>query len=183
MTEETQGLPGPPTRPALPEAQDLAQGLGVLVYNTLNHHWFSDTDEREALVAYYALVAGCLTRTEELLFRMVGQDLTVNGAAPREVERYIEALLAQMEALQMGNIMLRRGITVDELHRLVHLMASTLDELESLGGFAGALAARGISNVASRTVVYREIAEDDVVVSGKALASAAGAAAPGAGSE
>ncbi len=89
--------------PVLPEAQALAQGLGMLVHNTLNRHWFSSTDERETLVEYYALVSGCLTRSEELAFRLVGEVLSVNGTTATVNERYAQTLTVQMQIQQAGN--------------------------------------------------------------------------------
>ncbi|MCE9614686.1 MAG: hypothetical protein K8T26_10450 [Lentisphaerae bacterium] len=161
-----------PSPSLLPEAHELARGLGLLVHNTLNHHWFSSTDERETLVSFYALVSGCLTRGNELVFRLVGDALTVNGVPPKEEERYITTLIEQMTALDVGNFVLRRGITVEELAAAVHLLTQEPEVLLQAGGFASALAGRGAGHVSSKTIVYREVADDEVVLQRKDVEAA-----------
>jgi hypothetical protein len=155
------------------DVQALAQGLGLLVHNTVHRHWFSATDQHESVAAFYALFVGCLTRTDEVVFRTAGGMLTVNGEAPKEMDRAMTTLVEQFQALRVGNVALRRGVTIDELERFVGVLATPAANVGEGDDFSAALAAQGVSHVGFRTVMYRELSDDDVVVSRRALESVA----------
>jgi hypothetical protein len=125
------------------------------------------------VAAFYALFVGCLTRTDEVVFRTAGGMLTVNGEAPKEMDRAMTTLVEQFQALRVGNVALRRGVTIDELERFVGVLATPAANVGEGDDFSAALAAQGVSHVGFRTVMYRELSDDDVVVSRRALESVA----------
>lgn len=151
------------------EVHDLAQGLGLLVHNSLHHHWFSPRDEKETLAAFFALVARCLKGSTELAFRVTGTVLTINGQVPRNDEHYVKTLMAQLQSHGVGNVAMRQGISIAEVGHLVALLASEPADVQKEGGFAALLSARGGEHVTSRAMVYRELSDDEVVVSRRAF--------------
>jgi hypothetical protein len=153
-----------PSVPTAPEALRLVQELGMLVYNTHYHHWFSKTDEHDAQVAYFALVTGVLTRCPEIVFRMVKDDLTVNGVAVPADDRLAQNLRERMKALQVDNFAFMRGLGANSLAGLLEVLSAEATAIATTGGFTKALAGRKVANVSSRTIVYREVTEDEVVV-------------------
>ncbi|MDA0576547.1 MAG: hypothetical protein O3B24_00440 [Verrucomicrobia bacterium] len=159
------------TLPALPEVDDLAQGLGLLVYNSRRRHWFSSTDERETLVGYCALASGCLTRVPEISFKLVADVLTVNGHIPGEDARYVRELREQMRDLHVGNFVLQRGLTIDDLIPFVRLLSRDAEDLQGTENFSAELVALGVSSVAAKTLHYREVGTDEVVLSKQAAAA------------
>ncbi len=162
------------------EAQQVATGLALLVHNTLRHHWFSATDARETLVAYYAQVSGVLTRVPEIPLRVAGETLRVGDTPPREVDRPIETLVAQFKLHRISQVAFRRGIALAELQRFVDILVAGApapdsgaeDPVQALVEVAGA-------HIGFRTFRDREMSEDDVVLSRQELAAAGVAAAEG----
>ena len=70
-------------------------------------------------------------------------------------------------------------MTLEELALVVGLLASEATPGEGDGAFAAALLSSGVGHISAKTIVYRELNEDDVVISRQELGAQGGGATAG----
>jgi len=160
----------PPLEPS--RAQELAENLAQLVYNTRNHNWLSDADRDGAVAAFFNTVSALLDDCPELSFRLKGESMTINGQEVGQVSHLVEVFVRHLGVLNVNNFSMHAGLAGDAFSDLLHLFSAEPYEVEELGGFTAALEAGDVKNVVSKTIIYREVAEDDVVLSRSQLDAA-----------
>ncbi|MDA0989630.1 MAG: hypothetical protein O3A51_02620 [Verrucomicrobia bacterium] len=154
---------------ALADAQELVRVFGLLFSNTLKKNWLSKTDEAETLAACFVVVDQKLKTVKDITFRIVGTQLTVNGTAMDSADPIVSAFIDNFKRQVIDNVTLQRGLTQKVLADLMEVMTADVGAIEELGGFAAALVSCGIKHVTSRNIIYKEVAEDDVIVSKEEL--------------
>lgn len=147
------------------ELTRLTQGLCLLVVNTVEKKWLSKSDSNETLAYCFHILSHVLETVDEVIFRLRGETLEVNRTDMDSESPTIAAFAAQMKTLGIDNFEIKKGITSETLSGLLGVFCAPPGQIEQLGGFSSAVQAVGIQNVSSKTIVYREVSEDDVVVS------------------
>jgi hypothetical protein len=133
----------------------------LIIANTMEHRWLSPTDARDAIREGYRLWTALLAQTGELMLRALGERIEGNGyALPGDAGR----LVSQMGALDTRCLVLLPGLAAEDFAKVLEILAAAPDELRALGGFAECAKRVGLSGVAARSFVLREVTEDEVVV-------------------
>ena len=154
------------------DSRRLAQGIGLLIYNTVHHNWLSKTDETETLASCYNMVTSGLEHVPEIVFRVRGDRLSVDGETIDQTDLVVRALVQQLRQQGIDNFSLKKGIKRESLAGLIEVITADPAAIRELGGFASALAACKLEHVTSKTVVYKEVDDSEVVVSREDLAKA-----------
>ena len=106
-----------------------------------------------------------LWKTADAVFNLADDELLVNNSTVEQKNALIKHFVEHLEARDISNFTLKRGMTREQFDGFVEVLTAQPVELQQLGEFSGAIAAVGLNEVVStRKVVYREIAEDEVVV-------------------
>lgn len=153
----------------VPGTEELMASLALVVSNTLGHQWFSKTDRDDTIDDCFRRLTEALDAVPEITFRLAGTSLSINDVVIQGASRHIDAWVRQMDALQIGNFMVQRGLSRNSFNGLIEILTARPEEIEQLGGFANALTACGVEHVTRRNVIFREITEDETVVARDAL--------------
>ncbi len=125
-----------------------------------------------------------LWKTTDAVFNLADEDLLVNNSTVEQKNALIKHFVEHLEARDISNFTLRQGMSREQFDGFVEVLTAQPVELQQLGEFSGAIAAVGLNEVVStRKVVYREIAEDEVVVEKDKLDKLGGADGAGGSSE
>ena len=148
----------------VPQAYPLARALGIIVKNTMTRCWLSRRDAQQVIDTAYALLARALAQHEEIVVQVLPTSLSVNGAPLRRTSPETQSLVDQLNHLEVKRFTIVPGGDEGEFARLVDVLSRRPETVLRAGGFAAVLAAEHIDHVRARKVVYREVAEDQVIV-------------------
>ena len=154
------------------DAIHIAVAISRLIINTIDQNWLSKMDETEGVADCFDQFSAALAKTGEITIRVAGDTLKVNQHEVIDADPAVKRLTEQISALGINNFTMEHGMTTDTLANLLEVLSATSNDIEALGGFATALEKCGIDHIQSRTVIYREVTEDDVVVSREHLKQA-----------
>ena len=154
------------------QAQQVATGVSQLVFNTLNHAWLSQRDEADGIAAFYNTLSGFLDVCHEISLRVVGDVLKINEHEVSDEETLIRDLARQLTKLGTNHVAFHRGLSATSFGNLLEVICANPKDVEALGGLASAIQQCGIENVSSKTIILKEVDEDDVVMSQEELDSA-----------
>jgi hypothetical protein len=147
------------------EADLVAVAISRLVINTIDHNWLSKSDETEGVSDSFNEFSSALEKVGEITIRVFGDSLKVNQHEVMEADPSVQRLAEQVNALGINNFTMEHGMTTETLANLLEVLSAEPADIEALGRFAAALEKCGIEHIQSKTLVYREVTEDDVVVS------------------
>ncbi|MDA0323078.1 MAG: hypothetical protein O2923_10240 [Verrucomicrobia bacterium] len=147
------------------ELTRLTDGIALLVVNTLHNNWLSNTDAQETLAYCYRLLSTILEKTADVTFRIRGDVLEINAVEMGRESATIQAFIQQLKVVGVDNFSVKQGVEPKTLSGLLEILTASPREIQQLGGFSSAVDAVGIRNVSSKTIVYKEVTEDDVIVS------------------
>ena len=154
------------------QAQQVAAGISQLVYNTLNHAWLSKKDETEGIAAFYDYLTQSLDTSHEIALRIAGDVIRINEHEIIDDDKLIQDLGNQLAKLGINHLAFHHGLSAAGLRNLREVICADPNDIEALGGFASAIEQCGIESVSSKTIVFKEVADEDVVISQEELESA-----------
>jgi len=143
----------------------LADGIALLVVNTLHHNWLSKTDAQETIAYCYRLLSTILKKTADVTFRIRGDALEINALEMDPESATIQAFIQQLKAVGVDNFSVKQGVEPKTLSGLLEVLTASPREIQQLGGFTSAVDAIGVRNVSAKTIVYKAVTADDVIVS------------------
>ncbi|MFU8779699.1 MAG: hypothetical protein ACNA71_01580 [Kiritimatiellia bacterium] len=144
-------------------AESLIRSLGMIITNS-HVYGLQHGVTRNAIDACFQHV-GMIFRAGDAAVSMSEDDLTVNGVAIEQKNPLIKSFVAHLEKQDITNFTLRSGMTREQFEAFKEILLAPAGDLQQLGGFAGAIAAIGLSDVVTtKKVTYVEVAEDEVVV-------------------
>lgn len=151
--------------PTVPDLDALVEAAGLIVSNHAASMWLSDSDQRETEDRGYGFMNAALDACGELDLRVRPDGITVNGQAPAVATDQIQALTEQLNRLDVGGFRLTAGLSREHFAQLMEILGARPEELAQLGGLKAMVEQFKIDHVQARNVVYREIEEDDIVIS------------------
>jgi hypothetical protein len=164
----------PETTPGIDpgQAQQIATGISQLIYNTLNHAWLSKRDETDGVAAFYNTLTEFLGVCDEIALRVAGDVMKINEHEVSDEEKVIRDFARQLTKLGTNHLAFHPGLSATAFGDLLEVICASPDDVEALGGLASAIQQCGIEHVSSKTIVFREVDEADVVISQEELDSA-----------
>lgn len=158
----------------LPGLEPLLDVLGLIVGNHRHQRWLSDSDLRDTVNEGFNRLRSAFRHSMELEFRLQPPDgLLVNQQEPEAVSEQARAFVEQLKALQLNSFTVDSRVARREFSDFMEILGARAEEIEQLGGLPDVLKRFKIDHVRIKRIVYREVDEDDVIV------SRGGPAAPG----
>lgn len=144
-------------------AEALVRAVGLILSNS-TVYGASHSVTKQAAEACFKLLVD-LWKTTDAVFNLTDEELLVNNTAVEQKNALIKHFVEHLEARDISNFTLRQGMSRDQFDGFVEVLTAQPAELQQLGEFSGAISAVGLSDVVStRKVVYREVAEGEVVI-------------------
>ena len=144
---------------------NLCRHLGLILKNNQLGYWLSRRDADEAEANCFHVVETVLQDAPEVEFLVGHEDLTVNGCTFAADAPYIESLMGHLAERDIRNFSLLRGLTLAEFRHIIKTLGQPPETLDGAGGLTAVLRASGIQSLHARSVVYKAVAEDEIVVS------------------
>ena len=154
---------------------DFIQSLFTVVLNSLTASWLSASDALDAKGLCFKTLTQVLQEDQSISFNLNFNQLIINGSPVDLGNPRMNMVISQLGRLECGRILIEPGITQDEFERLVELFCSKPEDVKEIGGFIEALQRHEIKHVTSKKVSYREIADEEEIISKSQMARVVGA--------
>jgi hypothetical protein len=146
----------------------------LMIANSRFGRWLSAGDARDALRECHRCWQALLAHTGDLTLRAVGERLEGNGCLASAAACAPDGLMERMNALDTRCLVFRQGLGEPDLAKALEILGAEKADLDALGGFAETAKRVGLEGVTARSIVLREVAEDEQVIRREALERAAG---------
>ena len=162
----------PVNAPTPEEAEALVRSIGLVYTNAtlygLNHKVTKKSSEDS-----FVLLSKALETYSELNFNITDDVMMVNGTAVDSRNPVTDSFIRHLIQIEVPSFSIDRGLAADKFADVIELLNAKPDELKQLGGFASILVSANIEHVRAKKMVYKRIAEDDVVLSKEKMAGIA----------
>ncbi len=148
----------------LADADKLIQAMATLVNNTLHHYWLSNSDAHDATIECASLAIKILDEYEEIAFRIFDGALLLNGMTIEKKTAAIKILAQHLTDLEIHNFSLLKGLSDNDFIKLIEILGATPFEIKQLGGFQKLLADFDLKHIEAKTLIFREITEEETIV-------------------
>lgn len=165
MDERTQKESGPEQELAVTGAESFVETVGLILKNNQLHYWLSPRDADEAVGRCFETLRGLLTGTEPLTVHCGHDSMSVDEVPVNAGIPHVNSLIYHLNARNIHEFAIAPDVTLEQFTQFMAALEVSPDEVEEQGGFASVVGARDIENVAVRTVVYKEVADDEIVLS------------------
>ncbi len=142
----------------------LVRSVGLILRNTEMRCWLSSYDKRQAVGAGYALLNQLLEASGRVNFKLTDGVISINGEPVLPDNLIVGNLVKHLADREIYDFSFDKGLVVEEFERVLDLISKTPEQLEAAGGCVSAAGELDISGFTVRNVVYREVAEDQLVI-------------------
>lgn len=101
----------------------------------------------------------------EITFSLSEGGILINGNPVESKNPLVRTLVAHLQEREIGGFSFVKGLTREKFHEIISILNSKPNEIKQSGGFASLVTSRSLDGIKVRQVVYRQIFEDDIVVS------------------
>lgn len=155
------------------QTRRLFWNIAVILVNTIRHYWLSPTDANSATHACYEQLAVLLKTCDQISVRIINDQLVINGNNVEDDPTTIGPFVNHLISAGIDNFTIHAGVTPDEFQKFITLATSQPDQIKSEGGFVAMLEKNQVKGITSKKMIFREIADEEVVVSKKDMEAAA----------
>ena len=142
----------------------LIDSLAMVVRNTVENNWLSYSDEHDTVAAAFANIESALATGQVVTLARIGNEIRVNQSQIRSDSPQLKSLVTILTRRDINNITFEPGFTMPGFQEFIEVFRVLPEELAMLGGFASALEHIGLPGVRSQRVVFKQVAEDQMVV-------------------
>jgi len=150
------------------DVEELIRTMG-LAFSNASLYGGAHKVTRRAVARCFSVLSRILERCEEVTFIVGGEDLLINDHQIDAKGHLNRAFLASLSNLEIDSFSLLRGVSPEQLGTLIEIMRTYTSPTRVPGAqgadFAAELAANGLEMVRVKKVKYRQVAEDEEVVS------------------
>jgi len=143
----------------------LVETIGLILKNNQLHYWLSPRDADEAVDGCFRMLRDLLRAAEQVTIHCSLDEISVNEETVDAQNANIASLIYHFNARNIHEFVLGPDITIDQFRQFMAALEMSPDAIQDEGGFANVIENRCIDNVVVRTVVYKEVANDEVVLS------------------
>lgn len=154
------------------EAGEVVRALGTIFSNSFLYgpeHGVT----KKAVEDAFAILQVVFGRGQEVSFNLSDDELIVNGMTLELKNPLMRMLATHLADMEISSFTINHELTKDDFLKLVDLLNQKPTDLVAAGGFPAGVKERGIGGVATKSIVYKAVTEDEVVVSKDALDAAA----------
>jgi hypothetical protein len=148
-----------------PVANVFVETIGLIIKNNQLHYWLSPRDADEAVDRCFGVLRDLLRAAEQVTVHCSHDELLVNEGAIGAESAHVTSLIHHLNARHIHEFAIGPEVTIEQFRQFMAALEIPPDAMEQEEGFANIIASRGIDNIAVRTVVYKEVADDEVVLS------------------
>ncbi|MCK5849648.1 MAG: hypothetical protein KAH23_01940 [Kiritimatiellae bacterium] len=149
----------------LSECAHFAQLFGLIINNTANSYWFSDSDTKNATnECFEGLVSAFAVSGDKIEIDVIGESLTMNDEVVDIDDHLIGVFAQHLRSLDIASFVVMKGIDSAEFEKLVEVLSARPDEMVQLGGFSNVLKQFNMAHVHAISVKYERVSDDDAVV-------------------
>ncbi len=159
-----------PCAPTAEEAEALIRAMGLAYSNTLLYGLTHKVTLRSMEDAFEKITAA-LDRFGELNFSLAEEALMINGSAVETRNPVTAGYVRHLAEIDAPSFSLEQGLSPDHFAVLLKILNAKPEELQPLGGINAALASANLEHVRARRMIYKRMAEDDVVLSREKMAA------------
>ncbi|MFO7869931.1 MAG: histidine kinase dimerization/phospho-acceptor domain-containing protein [Kiritimatiellia bacterium] len=164
MPDANKEQAGEPVSEGLAEGPEIVRSMG-LVFNNTSLYGADHSVTAQSMKDSYGIVSKALENCDEIAFNLTEEGLLVNGGSVELKNPLMKAFVNRLHVMGLNSFAITKGITEDKFEELVNILNTKPDQLKQSGGFAATVKQAGLDNVRAKTVVYKQITEDEVVVS------------------
>jgi putative nucleotidyltransferase with HDIG domain len=104
----------------------------------------------------HQLLQAVLKVKSPVLLGVVDETLVLEGKALYEASQPVADVTARLLERRIGGVVIKRGVTLNELLALLDVLAQEPDALEAAGGPAEALAGRSVEHIEAKSIIEDE---------------------------
>ncbi len=146
------------------DPQEIIRALGLVINNSFLYG-VSHGVTKGAVEKTFQVVTRYLDAKEAVSISQLDGLLMIDGADIDAKNPLLKSIQMKMAELDISSFTLTKGILKEHVEALIEVFGLKPEQLKEMGGLAGILAAAGIDKIKSKSVVYKQVAEDEVVVS------------------
>ncbi|MFH0909307.1 MAG: hypothetical protein V1929_11135 [bacterium] len=169
-----------PPEVGMDDIKELVRLLGQVVSNA-SLYGAQHKVVKQSLETAHMVLDLILEHCGTLTLNTTEDDLLVDGRQVDQSNPLVASFVRQLQVLELGGFTLTKGLSIDELGKLLELISMHPDKLKEQGSFGDILKSHGITSVQARAVVYKRITDEDVVIAKGDLVDKTGGAGDGAG--
>lgn len=147
------------------QAGRFAVSMAIILNNCLKHYWLSQADAKAAVSECFGLLSGILETCEQIAIRIINRVFMINGNVVEAKSRTMQMFVDHLLGLEIDNFTLTQGISREDFVKLLEIFEARPTEIKQFGGFRALLEKFEIKNVQTKKMIYREVAEEETVVS------------------
>ena len=146
-----------------PEVDELVRSMGLIFANSFMYGREHGVTKKATSDSFDVLTR-VMTTYERVTFAIADDDLLINGHVFPQKNPLVQKFARYLIDLELSSLALTRGMDRADFDSLIEIMNTSPEELLKAGGVGSVISGSGLSHVGTKSVVYREIAEDDVVL-------------------
>jgi hypothetical protein len=153
-----------PAMPIVPGAGEIITRMGMIVTNNRDSAWLSASDKQQTTDDCFLHIVHSLEECHEIAFHITGTDLRMNRHDTPVVGLPAQTFINHLADREIYDFSITQGIPRSTFDELLEILNATADELQLVGGFAEFVKSSALTHIGARTVVYKEITEDELVI-------------------
>lgn len=151
--------------PIIPQdAENVVRAIG-LVFNNMSLYSPEHSVTKTAIKDCISTLESTLDRYGTLSFLIAEETLSINDFNIELKNPLMKMFVSHLAAREIGNFTLSKGLTEKELNELLDVLGSKPSELHQFGGLAAAIEKFGLKHIHVSKITYKQIAEDELVIS------------------
>ena len=163
------------------EAGEVVRVLGTIFSNSFLYgpqHGVTTKAVKDA----FAVLGVVFGRGAELSVNLADDELIVNGMTLEQKNPLMRMFATHLQDLEISSFTISNELDWESFLKLVEVLNQKPDVMKASGGLAQCVSALGIKGIATKTVVYKAVTEDDEIVNKEKIEEVAkGLAAVGSG--
>ncbi len=145
------------------DPQEIIRALGLVINNSFLYGATHGVT-KGSIDRTFHIVSKYLDAKETVSISQLDGMLMIDGHDIDAKNPLLKSFQAKMAELDISSFTLTRGILKEHVEALIEVFGLKPEQLKEMGGFAGILAAAGIDKIKSKSIVYKQVAEDELVV-------------------
>ncbi len=143
---------------------ELVHAMAEVLKNNAQRYWLSPHDAEEATDNAYRSMTTLIKGTDGISFKLTGDELLVNDVPVPCDSTPVDFLVEHLVERGLADFRFEEEMTLDDFRRFLDFVNADPIGTEQDGGCTAAARERGIGHLTVRRVVFKEVAEDEVVV-------------------
>lgn len=145
------------------EAGEVVRALGTIFSNSFLYGDKHSVTVK-AIKDSFAILQVVFGRGVDLAFSIADEELIVNSMTLELKNPLMKTFASRLKDLEVSSFTISSGLKWDDFQKLVVVFNMKGADIAAQGGFPAVVAAQGISGITTKSVIYKAVTEDEVVV-------------------